>query len=282
MKKFALAIISILGCLLLGVAQSPSTNYVKTTVYRVQVQVDPSDQELKVLLDDDTFRPITPDDKVSSIQYFDGLGRPLQALQLNAGGNHQTIVQHFEFDQYGRQVKNYLPYPVAPGSNPLDMVDPSDPVTGFDHYYRTNYANDFDPNFSTINPYSETDFEDSPLNRVLRQAAPGSDWAMESGHEIKMEYRANSPADNVMMFGVSFPNLSTATPSDNLGKYEPKLEYEGYYPGGRLYKNIVRDENHVSGNDHTVEEFTDKQGRVVLKRTYEGGDPHDTYYVYDD
>ncbi|MCK0115184.1 RHS repeat-associated core domain-containing protein, partial [Gelidibacter sp. F63206] len=65
----------------------------------------------------------------------------------------------------------------------------------------------------------------------------------------------------------------------------------GYYGQGELYKTVTRDENWTNGKAHTAEEFTDKQGRVVLKRTY--GDskvgsvivpnaPHDTYYVYDD
>ncbi|MGB5981427.1 MAG: DUF6443 domain-containing protein, partial [Nonlabens sp.] len=275
MKKFTLASVLLIFCsILFGSAQTANTNYVKTKAFKVRTTDGINDL--------DTGTDMAQDDKSTAIQYFDGLGRPLQALQINAGGNHQTIVQHFEYDGYGRKVKNYLPYPVALGSNPLDMVDPSDPVTGFDHYYQTNYANDFDPNFNSINPYSETDFEDSPLNRVLRQAAPGSDWAKGNGHEVEMDYQANTAADAVYMFSVSLPNLTSANAQNNLGKYEPVLEYDGIYPAGQLYKNIVKDENHVSGNDHTVEEFTDKQGRVVLKRTYEGGDPHDTYYVYDD
>ncbi|WP_223270787.1 RHS repeat-associated core domain-containing protein [Subsaximicrobium wynnwilliamsii] len=43
---------------------------------------------------------------------------------------------------------------------------------------------------------------------------------------------------------------------------------------------ITKDENWVSGTDHTTEEFKDKQGRVILKRAYNDG-AHDTYYVYD-
>uniref|UniRef100_UPI00261DC130 RHS repeat-associated core domain-containing protein n=1 Tax=uncultured Winogradskyella sp. TaxID=395353 RepID=UPI00261DC130 len=42
------------------------------------------------------------------------------------------------------------------------------------------------------------------------------------------------------------------------------------------------DENHTSGNNHSTEEFKDAEGRVILKRTYNAGVKHDTYYVYDD
>ncbi|RXG11492.1 RHS repeat-associated protein, partial [Leeuwenhoekiella aestuarii] len=57
-----------------------------------------------------------------------------------------------------------------------------------------------------------------------------------------------------------------------------------YYDPGELYKTVTKDENHDGGTskNHTIEEFTDKQGRVVLKRTYDNSQPHDTYYVYDD
>src|SRR5690606_1186057 len=61
----------------------------------------------------------------------------------------------------------------------------------------------------------------------------------------------------------------------------PTLVYEGNYDANALYKTVTKDENHSSGLNHTVEEFTDKQGRVVLKRGYNDM-PHDTYYVYDD
>ncbi|MEM8765753.1 MAG: RHS repeat-associated core domain-containing protein, partial [Bacteroidota bacterium] len=59
-----------------------------------------------------------------------------------------------------------------------------------------------------------------------------------------------------------------------------------FYGEGELSKTITKDENWSSGQthdkDHTVEEFTDKLGRVVLKRTYDENVPHDTFYVYDD
>ena len=64
-----------------------------------------------------------------------------------------------------------------------------------------------------------------------------------------------------------------------------------------MITNITKNENWTvsDGNNNTTEEFKDKQGRVVLKRTYadidldENGSigtgeyevSHDTYYIYD-
>ncbi|MEE4001916.1 hypothetical protein V1T75_16380, partial [Tenacibaculum sp. FZY0031] len=60
------------------------------------------------------------------------------------------------------------------------------------------------------------------------------------------------------------------------------------YTTGELYKTVTKDENHGGGTSklHTTEEFKNKQGQVILKRTFALvaaiETPHDTYYVYDD
>src|SRR5690606_6086179 len=94
-------------------------------------------------------------------------------------------------------------------------------------------------------------------------------------------YQANG-ADEVRLLQVS-------TVFNN-GIYEPTLIDGGgsvHFMPGELFKTVIYDENHdgTSTKLHSSEEFTDKQGRVVLKRTYalvnSTESPHDTYYVYD-
>ena len=79
--------------------------------------------------------------------------------------------------------------------------------------------------------------------------------------------------------------------NNNTKIYDNNLTESGFYRGNQLYKNITKDENWTSGKNNTTEEFKDKRGRVVLKRTYadiiidgvitESEAPHDTYYIYD-
>jgi len=66
--------------------------------------------------------------------------------------------------------------------------------------------------------------------------------------------------------------------------YTPTLVLSGSYAANELFKIITKDENHdgTSASDHTTEEFKDKQGRVILRRTFNNETKHDTYYVYDD
>ena len=70
---------------------------------------------------------------------------------------------------------------------------------------------------------------------------------------------------------------------------KPVLSQNGYYAANELYVTITKDENwtQADGDNHTTREYKDKQGRVVLKRTFAStssatAEAHDTYYVYDD
>ncbi|MGV8947174.1 MAG: DUF6443 domain-containing protein [Lutibacter sp.] len=204
-------------------------------------------------------------DVIESITYFDGLGRPIQQIGIKQSPDNRDIITHIDYDFVGRQEKDYLPYvPTIEGSNGTFRADALSVTNSF--YSTTKYEN-------TANPYSQKLFEASPLNRVLQQAAPGANWALGSGHEIIFDYQTNTTATEVRLYEVVLDANYTPTVLDN------NLTFYGI---GELYKTITYDENYSSGLDHSTEEFKDKQGKVVLKRTYNASAPHDTYYVYDD
>src|SRR5690606_16211660 len=132
----------------------------------------------------------------------------------------------------------------------------------------------------------------SPLNRVQKQSAPGDAWKGNENNNSdktrKVDYKFND-ANEHKLYKANTTTLNTngvdeATLGNNAGTV--------YYPANHLYKTIIKDENWVSGNAHTTVEFTDKEGRVVLKRTYVKNQDEnssgygnletaDTYYVYD-
>ncbi len=246
----------------IAVAQTTSENYVKSTVYQVETT---------------TGNVSSNDDKIESISYFDGLGRPMQSIGIRAGGNKQDIITPVVYDGFGRQDKDYLPY--SRTSSSLNYQEQN--TTFFNNLntqYSTKYPNDI--NASVPNPYSEKHIESSPLSRILEQGAPGEDWAVnknsDSDYTIKFEYASNTASE------VKFYEVTLNTSNG----YEPSLIIGANYNANELYKTITKDENWQPGQthpkDHTTEEFKDKQGRVVLKRTYNDNSPHDTYYVYDD
>jgi len=192
---------------------------------------------------------------VITVQYYDGLGRPEQIVSVKATPNGKDIVTKIEYDEFGRQTRDYLPVPASQSSGNF-IDDPNSIYTG---YYGTGTA------YNTEIFYSEKELESSPLGRVLKQAAPGDDWKLQDGHEIQFGYQTNSAADNIRMFMISLN-----------GDFEPTLSEWGSFSPGLLYKTITTDEN-----GHTIEEYKTKLGLIILKRTFQGTNTLDTYYVYD-
>ena len=230
-------------------AQTNSENFIKTTIFKDANGTNPS----------------------SSVTYFDGLGRPIQNIAQGHSASGNDIITHIEYDAFGRQPKDFLPF--VSGSNNM-AFDTNGQSNTFNFYGNSNMGQQ-----TTNYPYSQKLFEASPLNRVMKQAALGDAWAMGSTHEIKLDYQTNH--------GTEVANFVTTT------SWEPSIQlYEigivlstannGFYASNQLYKNITYDENNVSQTTTgSTEEFKDKDGKVVLKRTYSNVEKHDTYYVYD-
>ncbi|OXA91101.1 hypothetical protein B0A66_12035 [Flavobacterium hercynium] len=217
---------------------------------------------------------LTQDEMIQSITYFDGLGRPVQEIAFGQGGTGADVVKHIEYDAIGRQEKEYLPYAVV---NPGNNYKKENALSNTNTFYNTDkYEN-------TLNAFSQKQFEASPLSRVLRQAAPGNDWKLGSDHEIKLDYQTNI-ANEVRQFTI-VTNWDAGS-----GVYRTVISGSTYYAANELFKTVTYDENTVGTlietNGATVE-FKNKEGQVVLKRTYgtvgagTTNEKHDTYYVYD-
>ena len=177
MKKI-LSLFVLLPMVLIG--QTQTENYIKTKTYKVAITTSI------------TTPAITQANQ--NVTYFDGWGRPVQQIAHQQSGTGKDIVTPIEYDSFGRQEKDYLPY--APTTMASLDYKPS-AVTEVGTFYNTpTYEN-------TLNPYSKKEFEPSPLNRVLKQAAPGADWALGGGHEIKLDYQTNTTADLVKLFSVT-------------------------------------------------------------------------------
>jgi len=202
-----------------------------------------------------------------STQYFDGLGRPLQTVTKAITPGAKDLVVPVIYDAFGREQYKYLPY-VPKTGNTNDGKFKADPFNGQKAFYLDG----------TLAPgavgesiyYGQTEYEASPLNRVLKTYAPGNSWAKEGGnHPVTLQYEVNTTADGVRIWNITTGTIPASSQA---------------YAAGQLYKNITKDERGL----RTVE-FKDKEDRVVLKRvelTAGAADGHNgwlcTYYVYDD
>lgn len=234
-------------------------------------------------------------DLMQTIQYFDGLGRPSQTTQVKGSPLSADIVLPFTYDAYGREVQKFLPYAAttSDGSYKSDGL-----TTGPMNFYYpggTALSGSQQSNGMVYNPkpYSITNFELSPLNRITEQGAPGPDWQPVSGnttgHTLKLDYTTN----NLNTFSGTDTSISRSVVIYNVlinGDQSRTLTFGNSagssYPANELSVTISKDENWKSGRGGTTEEYKDKNGRAILKRTFlfSGGalQQLSTYYVYDD
>lgn len=237
------------------IAQTPTTtqNYVRSKTYKVATTT--------------SIASPTPQQATQSITYLDGLGRPIQQIANAQSNTSKDIVTHIEYDAFGRQVREYLPF--ASAQNTMGFTD----ATTLKQAQLAQYQSWYGDN----NPFSEKLLESSPLNRVLEQAAPGNDWSLNNPekHTIRLEHQTNHSLE-VRRYSAD------AEWSENYRLYNNSILEQSFYEKSMLYKTITKDENWTGGLNNTTEEFKDKEGRVVLKRSYNQGEAHDTYYVYDD
>lgn len=189
-----------------------------------------------------------------TVQYIDGLGRPKQVVNIKASPLGRDVVTHIEYDQYGRQTKDYLPVPQSGTVNGAIIPTPLANATQPDLY-------------GSEKIFSEKVLENSPLDRILEQKQVGNAW---SSKQVKLGYDAVTVADRVRKF-------ITVTSWEN-GATKSRLEENWLYTDGQLYKNSVKDED---GNE-TIE-FKNGKGQTVLARKVIANDEYaDTYYVYNE
>ena len=236
-----------------------------------------------------------------TVQYFDGLGRPQQIVQTKASPGQRDMVQPMGYDQYGREAVKYLPYAVAVSApddgsyNPNAIADqasfyanPTNATWNAPGVVQTGFAN------------STTVFEATPLSRVTEQGFAGDNWqpagttgAVNPGHTIKMLYQTNNASGLntgsgywAKQYGVVYSYVAGSYNFTN------KLADNGAYPYGTLYITVTENENWLASQTNpklnTTEEYKDKFGQIVLKRTYNynyatrATETLSTYYVYDD
>lgn len=202
--------------------------------------------------------------KLQTTTYLDGLGRPIQKVSRETATPDQAqpnlwgdIVQFSNFDVLGREPKLYLPYTTRTEPGKFKTTS----LTEQPQYY-TNLYNE-------SSAFSNSIFDNSPLNRLTNIKSPGTSWAASAGNSAS--YDLNDVTDNVQMFEVGY--TSGAVPVNT-----------GAFPAKTLFKTIQTDEN-----GKKVIEYTNISGQSILTKVQLDDNPgaaHTgwicTYSVYDD
>jgi RHS repeat-associated protein len=201
-------------------------------------------------------------DVKESTTYFDGLGRPIQSVAKQVSPNQADLVTINVYDALGREAEKYLPYADGLGTGSFRLNAASMQPA----FYNNRFGN------TESHYYSSTQFEASPLNRALRNTAPGKSF---TGNNIGVSQfeRTNVSTDSVWMMRIT---------SDDPAALPQIL---GYYPVGKLWVSESTDEH-----DNMVITYKNMEGQVVLKKVQVSDVALSTgftgwlctYYVHDD
>ncbi|AZA93474.1 RHS repeat-associated core domain [Chryseobacterium nakagawai] len=204
--------------------------------------------------------------QIQTVQYVDGLGRPVQNIAIKASPSAKDIVVPITYDSSGRPDKSYLPLP-------------ADSQNGA--YLSGINGNTINTYYGVSNAYSEVAYEKSPWGRPEKQAMPGTEWQISGTHTQKMEYAINTDgqvrrfrAETVWNPSTGIYDVSLALGADDA------YTSGGYYKAGTLFKSISKD-----GDGNEIQTFISSRGQTLLLRkinTKIGGSSEnlDTYYVY--
>ncbi|WP_285060265.1 DUF6443 domain-containing protein [Pedobacter ginsengisoli] len=211
----------------------------------------------------------------TTIDYIDGEGRTASSIAIRASPALKSIIQYREYDNLGREKFKYLPYA---GSAQFGTYLPN-------YYTVLDYYNTSPDVTHTVYPYSETKFEESPLNRVIEQGAPGAawqlgyTWAPDKGHVTRWTYDTQHAPEALYKVVI---NNTTGVRTLFRGDSNTAV-----YAQNALMRTVILDENNpLAELAGSVLECKDRNDRLILKRQYnKNGATTEvlaTYYVYDD
>lgn len=193
--------------------------------------------------------------------YYDGLGRPTQTVQKKASPNENDIISFHQYDPFGREVRKYLPYANTNGVNDGNFK-PNAPIDQYNFYQNANHIAHTDWAFS------QTEFENSPLNRVTGEFAPGKSW-VGSNRGVQSGFRINTAEEGIRAWDV------TDHPDGSMQLVQHSYS-NGVYADGDL---LIYKTTNEQGNSSW--EYKTKLGETILLKAELGdGTFSETYYVY--
>ena len=221
----------------------------------------------------------TPSSKViETISYFDGLGRLIEQIQMDAGGNSEDIITYTEYDNSNRVAKQYLPLAIGPFNQPnfvnLQLLDYS--------YYDVE-AYDF-----TTNPYQQSIYSSYPNEELRKSASPGSSWQWSGtldldDNSIKSDIAAMNLLDDIIKFDVDLDDPTPPALIVDLADpvYTEFVDIANPHGGLLVKQSFSEHATDPLSNDFSSWEFVNNMGQTLVLRSFNGTEILSTYYVYD-
>ena len=204
-----------------------------------------------------------PEDMQITTQYLDEMGRPLQSVIKQASPSKKDYIQPVSVSDLGVVNMQFLPYAAQTG-NTNDGKFKTSPLSADSTFYKSQFSNE-------QIYYGQQLFDASPLNRVIKQLAPGNSWG-GSNKGIGSSTRTNTTADSVRLWTIAISSEDDVPTTTSI------------YQAGTLMVQEVTDERGMK-----VVKYIDQLGRTILTKTQLLASPLSghygwlcTYYVYDE
>ncbi|WP_373552384.1 DUF6443 domain-containing protein [Haliscomenobacter sp.] len=214
---------------------------------------------------------------IDSYKFFDGLGRPVQQIDLNQSPTQKDIVAFMEYDQFGREVKKYLPYTIAE-TNPRSI--------------RPNVISEQQSFYTAIaegSAYTETVLENSPLSRPKQQYLAGTSFRSKPGSTTYGTNTSNEvrnfktsgyyAANSLMKVTATDPDGKTSiTYTDKIGRTlltvnGSEKTYTVYYDHGGIQAVLPPNASALLESNTGWTAASSTEGERLYKYTY---DPNNT------
>lgn len=192
--------------------------------------------------------------KQQSVSFYDGEARIIQKVVSGVTPNGNDMVQTFVYDLANRQTTEYLPFPRE--KTVLKSAYTDDPVSKLIEFYEQAPEQVASSNY----PFVEKEFDNSPVNQIIKQGSPGETWKLGGEHSMKSSTYGNKELVSKWIIGSG-----------------GECSMDGSYPEGSLFLNETQDEN---GN--ISREYRTLGGQVILKESFLENEKVQTRYVYDD
>lgn len=205
---------------------------------------------------------IGTDGKTQTTTYIDGIGRNIQSVAREmatptSGSLWGDVVNFFNYDEFGRQSKQYLPFTTVTESGRFKTSAYSEQTQFYNNKFNDNFA------------YSEITFDNSPLNRIINSKEPGSNYNNSNGSTLTYDF--NNATDDVKIISVGLN--SGDLPIVN-----------GLYNNNTLLKTII-----TKPDGKKVIEIYNNTGQLILKKIQLDDNPSLSYEgwmciynIYDD
>ncbi|MEQ8628043.1 discoidin domain-containing protein [Ekhidna sp.] len=236
------------------IINAPKTNNVPPSLDQNFVRIE---APKKPVISENELSLMDANEKTTSFQYFDGLGRTIMTSAAEAGPGYEDVVQYnYDYPSSGED-RILHPYTHAynkPGSFDSDALGKT-----YDYYNSppSGVAND-------ATPYTLVEFENSPLRRADAVRGPGWDWS-EADKKTRSDYSLNDSSTLVVKW---------------------KLNSSGNPVRDGVHANFTLQIYETTNEEDIISQtIVDSRGRNIATRTWYDDDGNGrwitTYYVYD-